>query len=97
MNPYIPKHLRERQRPIDNQVAKLELECRKQLVEGLFLFFKQVGGSQKNGTSHKNENGKDSKDGKNGTNKYSLSESSVVLRHSRTIVVFSSRSFAHRQ
>ena len=95
MNSYIPKHFRERQRRIDDKGRMdLEWQCwnrnvKKQRVAGFFLFFDKIGGSQENGTSHKNGNGKDSKDGENGTNKYSLSESSVLLPDSYTFVVFS--------
>ena len=84
MNPYTPKRIRERQRPIDDQV-RLDLEWQswnwnvRNNWSQASSFIKQVGDSQENGTSHKNEKGKDSKDGKNGTNKYSLSESSVIL------------------
>ena len=47
-NPYIPKHLRERQRPTEDKsaigtsVAKLELERPQQLVTVLFLFFDKL-------------------------------------------------------
>ena len=95
MNSYIPKHFRERQRRIDDK-GRLDLEwqcwnrnVKKQRVAGFFLFFDKIGGSQENGTSHKNGNGKDSKDGENGTNKYSLSESSAILPDSCAFVVFS--------
>ena len=49
---------------------------------------RQIGGSSENGTSHKNDNGKD---GECGTGKYSLSGPSVTLQDSCTFVdVFSS-------
>ena len=48
-----------------------------------------MGGSPKNGTSHKNdENGNDSKDGESGRGEYSLSEPSVFLQDSCTFLIF---------
>ena len=91
MNPYIPKHLRERQRPIDDKV-RLDLEwqswnwnVREQLVAGFFFFFYETNWWT---VKRMVRTSKDGKDGENDMNKYSLFESSVILHDSCTFVVF---------
>ena len=55
-NPYIPKHLRERQLPIEERAIETSMEK-----------LRQLGGSYKNGESHKSD--KNGKDGENGKKK----------------------------
>ena len=67
-------------------MAKLDLECQKKLVAGLFLFFGKMVAVKRMVRATRTENGKDSKGGDNGTkiSTVSLSHQSFckILAHS---------------
>ena len=84
-NPYIPKHQRERQRPLEereresdwNVDGKVGVAMSTTIGHRRLPLLRHIGGSHKNGKCHKND--KNGKDGENGNIKCSISELSFFV------------------